>query len=337
MVKKMKFLFVGLGSIGQRHLRNIKKLHPYSEILAYRTLNRKISLSNNQKLLKTNINKKYKIKLFKDYHEALAEKPDAVFICNPTSQHVKFALEAAKKKINIFIDKPISHNLKNLKNLKKIVKKNKTIFFVGYQLRFSEPLKFIKKIIEKENLGKLCGANIYNGEFLPDYHKYEDYKITTMAQKKLGGGVINSQIHELDYCLYLFGKPKRSFSKVGKYSQFKIDVEDYINSLIIFEKDNIAVNLTLDFFQRPPIRQMSITGTKKILKWYYYKNKIELFDYFKNKKKIITFGKFNRNQMFINQTKYFLNLLKKINSENISDIDNAIEAVKLSKNLKLNF
>ena len=61
----MKFLFIGLGSIGQRHLRNIKKLYPNSEILAYRTLNRKISLSNNQKLLKADINKKYKVKLLK--------------------------------------------------------------------------------------------------------------------------------------------------------------------------------------------------------------------------------------------------------------------------------
>jgi predicted dehydrogenase len=336
MVKKMKFLFVGLGSIGQRHLRNIKKLKPNSQILAYRKLNRKIHLNNNQKLLKTNINTKYKIKLFTDYNKALAERPDAVFICNPTSEHVKYAIKAAKKKINIFIDKPISHNLKNLKNLKKVVKKNKIIFFVGYQLRFSKPLNFIKKIIEKGDLGKLCGANIYNGEFLPDYHKYEDYKITTMAQKKLGGGVINSQIHELDYCHYLFGKSKKLFAKVGKYSQFKINVEDYMNSLIIFQKDNIAVNLVLDFFQRPPVREMLITGSKKSLKWYYYKNKIELFNYLKNKKNVIKFGKFNRNEMFINQTKYFLNLLKKRKLQNISDIDNAIETIKLSEDLKSN-
>ena len=43
-------------------------------------------------------------------------------------------------------------------------------------------------------------------EYLPDYHKYEDYRFTTMA--KLGGGVINSQIHELDYCLFLLENRK---------------------------------------------------------------------------------------------------------------------------------
>lgn len=332
----MKFLFVGLGSIGQRHLRNLRKLKPNCEVLAYRKLNRNLSLSNTNKVLGFDLNKKYKIKLFSSFKKALNEKPDAVFICNPTSQHVKFALEAAKKKINIFVDKPISHNLENLELLQKIVKKNKIVFFVGYQLRFSKSLNFIKNLIEKNFLGRLCGANIYNGEFLPDYHKYENYKITTMAQKKLGGGVINSQIHEIDYCLYLFGKPKKFLSKVGKFGDFKIYVEDYINSLIFFKKDNLAVNLTLDFFQKPPIRQMFITGTKKSIKWNYYKNTIEIFDYFKNKKKTINFGMFNRNKMFIDQTKYFLNLIKKGQTTNLSDINNAIESVKLSENLKIN-
>ena len=330
----MKILFVGLGSIGQRHLRNIKKLYPKCKILSYRVLNRNFTLNNKNKILKTDLNKKYNITLFNKYSKALDSKPDAVFICNPTSHHMNYALEAARKKINIFVDKPLSHNLKKLDLLQKIVKKNKLVFFVGYQLRFSKALNFIKEIIEKKGLGKLCGANIYNGEYLPDYHKYEDYRKTTMAQKKLGGGVINSQIHEIDYCLYLFGKAKKYFAKTGKYSDLKINVEDYTNSLIIFNKDNIAVNITLDFFQRPPIREMMITGTKKSLKWYYYKNLVLINDYKTNKVKNYFFGKFNRNQMFINQTKYFFNLLKKKEIKNISDIKNGIEAVKVAKALK---
>lgn len=330
----MKILFVGLGSIGQRHLRNIKLLYPNYKIIAFRKLNRDLTLDNKNKVLKKNLNKKYDIQVFKNYNLALKEKPDAVFICNPTTQHVLYAMEAAKHKINIFIDKPISHNLKNLDKLKRLVKKNKVHLFVGYQLRFSESLNYIKKIIDNKTLGRLCGANIYNGEYLPDYHKYEDYKKTTMAQKKLGGGVINSQIHELDYCIYLFGKPLSWKSKCGKFSDLKINVEDYLNSLIFFKKDKVAVNLTLDFFQRPPVRQMFITGTKKSLKWDYYKNFIEINDYTSKKCKIKKFGKFDRNKMFVNQTKFFFKLIKKSKVKNISNIDNAITAVQLSVRLK---
>ena len=158
---------------------------------------------------------------------------------------------------------------------------------IGYQMRFLDSLNYVKKIIDQKILGKLCGANIYNGEFLPDMHKYEQYKNTTMAQAKLGGGVINSQIHELDYCIYLFGHPKNVYSKGGKLSNFDIDVEDYINSIISFKNNALAVNLNLDFFQRPPIRKMFITGTRASLEWNYYKNEVYVINYFtkKNQKK----------------------------------------------------
>jgi predicted dehydrogenase len=333
----MKVLLVGLGSVGQRHLRNIKKLFPKTEITAFRKLNKKIYLNNSNKVIKTDLLKKYNIKLFNTYSRALDDQPDAVFICNPTSLHLDYALRAAKKKINIFVDKPLSHNLKKVSLLKKIIKKNKLLLFVGYQLRFSKPLNFIKNKISKNYLGKICGANIYNGEYLPDYHKYEHYTETNMAQKKLGGGVINTQIHEIDYCIYLFGEYKKIVSKTGQLSDLNINVEDYMNAMIFFKKDNIVVNLVLDFFQRPPIRELFITGTKKSLKWFYYKNLIEIYDYKKNKINKFYFGKFDRNQLFLDQTKYFFNLLNKKNKKNISDINNAIHALKIAKELKKNF
>ena len=53
----MKILFVGLGSIGQRHLRNIDFLYPGTKFLAYRKLNRKITLDNKNNLSKEDLNK----------------------------------------------------------------------------------------------------------------------------------------------------------------------------------------------------------------------------------------------------------------------------------------
>ena len=330
----MKILFVGLGSIGQRHLRNIDFLYPGTKFLAYRKLNRKITLDNKNNLSKEDLNKKYNIKLFKNYNKALSDKPDAVFICNPTSHHMKYAITAVKYGINVFVDKPLSNNLKNIETLKQYLKKKNVVFMVGYQLRFNKSLNFIKKIIDKNKLGNLCNAFIYNGEYLPDYHKYEDYKRTWMAQKKLGGGVIDSQIHELDYCLYLFGRPKSIFALGGKKSHLKIDVEDYVNSIINFSKQNIAVNLSLDFLQRPPQRYLKIIGSKKTLFWDYYKNIIYLNDYVSSKQKKYIFEKFDRNKMFLDQTKYFFKLIKKRDLINKSSFENAVDGIKFSQKIK---
>lgn len=330
----MKILFVGLGSIGQRHLRNIKTLFPKTKFLAYRQLNRQFSLNNKNKITSYDLDKKYKLKIYKNYLKALLEKPDAVFICNPTPMHLKFAIIAAKKKINIFIDKPLSDKLNKTNLLKKIVKKNKIYFMVGYQLRFNKCLNFIKKLLEKSELGKLSCANVYNGEFIKDYHKYENYKDTWMSKKNLGGGIINSQIHELDYCMYLFGEPKSVYACGGKKSDLELDVEDHVNSIINFKRENISVNVILDFFQRPSKRYLKIIGTRKSLKWDYYKNLVLINDYKSKKTKKYFFGKFDRNEMFLKQTKFFIKLINKKIKKNISDIDNGINGVKLSNALK---
>ena len=114
-------------------------------------------------------------------------------------------------------------------------------------------------------------------------------------------------------------------------------MEDYVNSLINFEKDNISVNLTLDFFQRPPIRKMLITGTKKSLSWDYYKNEVVINDYLSNKIVKKNFGRFIRNEMFENQIKYFFNLIKLKKTKNISDLKNSIESLNLALKIKTNF
>ena len=102
----MKILIVGLGSIGQRHLRNINTILPNCEILVCRKkfstpiLNKKNEIIKKNKLFK-------KLKVFKSYAKALNQTPDAVFICNPTSMHINYAIKAAEKSINIFIEKPL--------------------------------------------------------------------------------------------------------------------------------------------------------------------------------------------------------------------------------------
>ncbi len=122
------------------------------------------------------------------------------------------------------------------------------------------------------------------------------------------------------------------------YQNTKLDLDfrNWPPNIIFFKKDKIAVNLTLDFFQRPPIRQMFLTGTKKSLKWDYYKNTVTINDYALKKSSIKKFGKFNRNKMFLDQTKFFFKLIKNKKIKNVSDIDNAIEAVKLSEKIKKN-
>ena len=92
-----------------------------------------------------------------------------------------------------------------------------------------------------------------------------------MRQKKLGGGVLLTQIHEIDLALSLFDLPKKIIANINQISHLKIDVED--NADVIMEmKNKIMLNLHLDYITKPSTRYLKIFSYKKNLFWDYYKN-----------------------------------------------------------------
>ncbi len=119
-----KALFIGLGGVGQRHLRNlVTLLGDKVEIMAYRVRNLPHTISADLAIVDDNLTGRYPIKVFNDLSLSLAQHPDVVFICNPTSMHIAPAIEAAKAGCHIFMEKPLSHSLEGVEELKHSAKK----------------------------------------------------------------------------------------------------------------------------------------------------------------------------------------------------------------------
>jgi len=172
----MKALFCGLGSIGQRHLRNLRALRGDSvEVLAYRSRRATPVLNANMSVRAApdQLESIHNVRSFADLTEALNEKPDMVFITNPNTLHLPVALEAARAGCHLFIEKPVSHALDGVDELSSLVAEKNLVAFVAYQFRFHPGLKLIKRMLDEGRLGNLVGAHIVNGEYLPDWHPYE--------------------------------------------------------------------------------------------------------------------------------------------------------------------
>lgn len=290
----MKYLFVGLGSIGQRHLKNLRETTS-ERILAYKTNPKK-----NQAFAI-----KYNVEVFSDFNKALAEKPDIVFITNPTSLHLPFALKAAKQGCHLFIEKPISRDLKDVDKLFKIVSRKKTVCQVAFQLRFHPNLLLIKKLIEDKRIGKILFSRIEAGQYLPDWHPGEDYQTGYAARKNLGGGVILTLIHELDYVYWLFGEIESISAYVDKISSLKIDVED-MAAIIARTKAGVILEIHLDYIQRPMSRSCRIVGDRGKIEWDYIKNEVKLFIGKNNKPKVFKAKNFEKNKMYQDELYHFL-------------------------------
>ena len=303
----LKILVVGYGSIGNRYVENLLK---YSNIQVMICTKRK---DLNLKIID-------KCEIFESLDKGIEATPDIAFITNVTSLHTSTAIKIAKSKINLFIEKPLSNSMDEINELLEIINENKIQTMVGCNFRFHSCLKIIKKLLEENQVGKILSAKVECGSYLPDWHPNEDYRKSYASQKKLGGGVVLTCIHEIDYLQWFFGKVDEVFSFSGKISNLEVDVEDLSASLLKFE-NNVIVELHLDYFQKPEFRSCKIIGTKGTIYWDSDINVVKRFDYNENKW-VEEFKMENdtRNDMFVRELEYFLECVKtkKSNMNNIS-------------------
>ena len=306
----MKILFAGLGSIGQRHLRNIRTLLGNKcDLLAYRTQGKNLVLNDEMEIdAELNLVSHYNIRQFYDLQSALAENPDIVFITNPTRYHISVALEAARKGCHLFIEKPLSDNESQVQELIKIVDEKHLVATVGFQLRFHPCLRTIKKWLNENRIGQISSARLETGEYLPGLHPYEDYRKSYAARSELGGGVLATQSHEFDYCFWFFGMPSRVFAIGGHLSRLEIDVEDTASVLLLCEMGgrSFPVNLQLDYLQQPPVRGCQIIGDEGKIYWDYFNAQAIFIDTKTGNTDMYQCPELQRNQFFLDELKHFL-------------------------------
>ncbi len=335
----MKILFVGLGSAGQRHLRNLKRiLGDDLEVSAYRVQGLQRMFNDKMQILEgKNLDEEMGIKVFRDYDKALAEHPDIVFVTNQNSRHLETAMQAAKAGCHLFIEKPVSHTLEGLKELEDEVARHGKIAYVGYQNRFHPCVRYAKKLLIDRTLGNIYMVYSELGEYLPRMHPWEDYRRMHESNAALGGGVVVCQLHELDYLYHLFGMPKELYAIGGKRSHLEWDVEDSATVLAKYHGSNgaedyeFAVNVHLDFLQTPPTRHCKICGEHGRFEFDLMGNAGRLcledgrVEEFKNEG-------FERNDMFVEELRIFLDCVKEGKSS--LDIQESIKSLEYALAIK---
>ena len=313
----MKFLVCGTGSIGLRHLKNLKYLGQ-NDIIIYST--GKSSMVGLKEELKD-------LRVYDCLEKALEEKPDVCMVTNPTSMHIDVALKAAKAGCHLYIEKPLSHTLKDLDLLKKIVDEKNLITLITYQFRYNPHIIKLKEIFN--NLENVYGKALYVttewSEYLPDWHPWEDYKKGYSARKDLGGGVLLTQIHPLNYLNYIFGEIKDV--KINKIATkiLNIEVDDIADLLLLFE-NGMSGHIHIDFLQKPRVHTMKIITSKGRFEWDYHQNSLVFIDMEGNKEDFQN-DMFERNDMFIDMLDSFISTIDKKDNTKFN-LNEAIKELK---------
>ena len=311
---------VGYGSIGKRHIEN---LHKFSNIEIIVFTKRKYD----------NFLKKKKCKKISTLDDAINENPKAAIICNETSYHMQTAIQLANAGMHIFVEKPLSDSLKDSKKFLEIINKRKLIAHVGNVLHFHPCLIKIKEIIDGKKIGRILSVDAENGSYLPDWHPFEDYRKSYAAIENLGGGVVLTCIHEIDYLYWLFGNISETTSYTQKNSDLKIPVEDIAEILFLF-KNNIIGHIHLDYFQKPQSRTCKIIGTEGVLISNLGKNSVKIYDHKtrKWKEKIIN-KKYNKNKMYSDELNHFIRCIQN-NLKDYNNIKQSTNVLKIALSVK---
>jgi len=316
----MKFLIAGFGSIGRRHFHNLLTLGE-RDIVFYHT---------HHSTLPDNELAGFPVET--DLRAALAYNPDAVIISNPTALHLDVAIPAAHCGCHLLIEKPISHSMARLEELQQVIQQNHNKVLVGYQYRFHPGLRQVKKLLDDAAIGEPLSVHAHWGEYLPSWHPWEDYKQGYAARPELGGGVLLTLSHPLDYLRWLLGEVE-SLSAFTSQNGLNMTVEDDAEILLQFE-NGLLGSVHLDYNQRPASHWLEIIGTQGTLRWDNSDQTVRLAQVNQdgNAGKWQGFPPaqgFERNSMFLDELHHFCDVLRG-DIEPICTLQDGIQSLQLS-------
>jgi len=259
----LKFLVVGLGSMGKRRIRNLQYLKA-GEIIGF-------DLREGRR---REAEEKYNVKTFGGFEEALSENPDAVIISTPPDLHIKYALIAAQNDIHFFTEASVVSD--GMDELIRLIRNKKIVAAPSCTMRFHPAIRKIKELVNSELIGKSLVFTYHSGQYLPDWHPWEDYRKFYVARRATGAA---REIvpFELVWLTWVFGSVDTVSCMKGKVSDLDVDIDDVYQVLLKF-REGILGHLLVDVVARAPTRVFRLLGSRGTIEWDWNRKVVRVYD-----------------------------------------------------------
>lgn len=262
-------LIVGLGSIGERHLRFARENFPLASIKVLRHRETQTIPEFSNGCLST-------------IKEVIQFAPQIAIIANPSAFHVQIAQELAQVQVNLLVEKPLSSSLEGVLQLIKTCKESHSVLQIGYNLRFSPSLQNFRELLGEGIIGEPLSVRCEVGQYLPSWRPENDYRQGVTAKKDLGGGALLELSHEIDYLRWIFGEVEWVRATLSQQSKLEIDVEDSAHMTIGFYPNisgqQLVGTLNLDLIRHDHTRACTVIGEKGTLRWNGLIGEVDLFE-----------------------------------------------------------
>ena len=294
----MKILIAGYGSIGRRHLNNLRALGQ-TDLLLLRSHRSTLSDVDIQDVpVETTI------------EAALAHQPRAVVIANPTALHLDVAIPAAQAGCSILMEKPVSHSMSRVEELRRALTSGGGVLLSAFQYRFHPGLRQVKRWLQEDQIGVISSVKSHWGEYLPGWHPWEDYRSSYSARVDLGGGVVNTLCHPFDYLRWMFGEAEQLVASTSSRG-LNLPVEDTADVLLRYQ-GGVCANIHLDYLQRPGQHDLLITGSAGTIHWSNADGSAKRYDPVHDQwEEVRPPEGFERNTLFLEEMAHFLRVVER--------------------------
>ena len=249
----MKFVIVGLGSMGKRRLRNLEALG-YSEVCGVEVSQERIRYADQS----------LGLRVYPDLELAINEEsPDLVVICTPPDRHIEAIEICRKMNVGCFVEASVVGGEK----LRPLLNTEGSVVIPSATMMFSEGPKLLREILSNSVIGEPLYINYQVGQYLPDWHPWEsinDYYVSNRAT----GGAREIVAFELVWLSKLFGSlTPVSCQKGNLKSRIEADIDSYYHCS--FKSDSgICLNLTIEVLARPQaLRMLTLVGSEGAIIW----------------------------------------------------------------------
>lgn len=249
MNSKKSVLVVGVGSIGERHVRCFGN-----------TGRAEISICEINPELRKKVAERYSpAHAFASLDDGLNAKPDAVFICAPADLHIPMALRAAAANVNLLIEKPLSINLNGIAELRREVAQRNLVAIVAYTYRYHPVLSAMRDAIRSGRFGEPVECVAVWGQHFPFYRPA--YRQIYYRSRATGGGAIQDSItHAVNAAEWLVGPIDALVADAGHQVLDGVEVEDTVH--VIARHGNVMGSYSLNQYQAPNESFITVVCTK---------------------------------------------------------------------------
>ncbi len=198
---------------------------------------------------------------------------DSVIISTSPDMHTKYIRSAIEKGKPCFVE--LSLLIQELPELDRMARLKGVLIAPSCTFRFRPAIKRIKEIVESRDYGKITNFTYHSGQYLPDWHPWENVK-DFFVSKKETSGCKEILSFELRWLTDVMGKPENIFSCRKKTGDFDLDMDDTYAINMVFN-DHMGV-IMVDVVSRFATRSLIVNLEKAQIRWNCEDSAVRLYD-----------------------------------------------------------